>query len=285
MTDKEHQLTYKEEVAQYTKKDAIHALLYVLYTGLLGLAFFLIVDGSTSDFFRIDGRLTFAAEVLGLAIVPLAFVPLFVILKKKGQTLRSVGMHFTDWKKSLIGGLLFVLVIVVLAAVVPGLLMGWQLTNVSRLLWLIVYLMLMAVWEDIVYVGYIQTRIYGLVKKDFWAIALGGFAFAAFHYPNLFFRFFAGGALFDIDIWSYFFMMTGSWIMMHVLFNHNFRYFRSIIPVTLFHFASNFALRVDLWSYTGDSSPNDFIVRAVTIFAAFAIPSMFIWLQKRKAQK
>ena len=284
MDNTERILSYNEEVAQYTKKDGIHALLLVAWTAITALLFFMIVDGF--DLFRnAEGSLTFAAELLGITFVlPFNLIPLFVILKKKGQTLKSVGLHIIDWKKSLAGGLLFVVVLVCITVIVPGLLMGWQLNNVSRILWLILYLLIMAVWEDIVYVGYIQTRIYGLLKKDFWAIALGGFAFAAFHYPNLFFRFFAGAAFFDLNIWSYIFMMTGSWIMMHVLFNHNFRYFRSIITVTLFHFASNFAFREDLWSYTGESSPNGFIIRGVTIFTAFLIPSFFVWLEKRRTK-
>jgi len=33
MNDKKHLLSYKEEVAQYTKKDGVHALLYAGYTG------------------------------------------------------------------------------------------------------------------------------------------------------------------------------------------------------------------------------------------------------------
>ena len=283
MNNKTHEQSYQEEVAQYTKKDGIHALIYAGYTAVILFLFFVIVDGVGSDLFRVDGQLTFVAQLSGIVISLTTLLPLFVILKKKGQSLRSVGLTLIDWKKSLIGGLIFVVGIILLTTVIPGLLMGWQLNHPSRILWLIVYLLIMAVWEDIVYIGYIQTRIYGLVKKDFWAIALGGFIFAVVHYPNLFFRYFADGATFDLSLPLYFLFMTSSWIMMHVLFNHNFRYFRSIITVTLLHFASNLAFRQELWAYTGDSEPNEFIIRGVTIFMMFWVPVFFTWWEKRKA--
>ena len=284
MSDTSHSLTYKEEVAQYTKKDGIHALLYAGYTAIVLFIGFVIIDGLGSDVFRdSEGSLTFMAELLGIAFVVFTLTPLFVVLKKKRQSLRSVGLHLIEWKQALVGGLIFVVGIVLLTAVVPGLLMGQQLNNPIRILWLIVYLLIMAVWEDIVYVGYVQTRIYGLVKKDFWAIALGGFIFAAIHYPNLFFRFFAGGALLDVSLPLYFLFMSASWVLMHVVFNHVFRHFRSIITVLLLHFSSNFAMRPNgLWAYTDGGSPNEFVIRGVTITMAFWLPVLFVWYKNRK---
>jgi hypothetical protein len=202
-------------------------------------------------------------------------------LKKKGQPLRSVGLHLFNWRKSLIGGLFFVVAIVVFTSIVPGLLMGWQL-NISMLLWLIVYTLIMAVWEDIVFVGYIQTRIYGLVKKNFWAIALGGFVFAAMHYPSFFLNSFLGGEMGGV---GRVIVLTPIFIMMHALLNHNFRYFRSIIPVTLFHFANNMAQREAIWTYTGDGRTNGFVGLSVTILAALLVPALFAWHEKRKTAR
>ena len=275
--------TYHEEVAQYTKKDAIHALLYAAYLGLFGVFvwWFNVAFG-----FFVDGEITFAGQLIGLPMVLLlGLAPALIILKKKGQTLRSVGLHLTNWKKSLLAGLCFIVIIIILASVLPGLFFGWRLASPAMIIWLVVYLLIMAFWEDVVFIGFIQTRIYGLVEKDFWAIALGGFLFAAVHYPNLFIRHFSDGGLFDFDLLIWVLTITLGWIMLHVAFNYTFRGFRSIIPVTLLHISANMAMRADLWYYTGGSSHNEFMLQGITMFAAFfIIPAIFLWRKKQTAK-
>ena len=279
MSNLKHSLTYNEEVTQYSKKDAVHALMYAGYVTLMVLLFFVVVN--TVGVFRdSDGQLSFAAQILGVVSVPMYIGLLFVILKKKGQTLRSVGLHLIDWKKSLFVGLLYFVVFVIVLSLLPGLMFGWRLNDPLTLIWLTVYLLIMAVWEDVVFIGYIQTRIYGLVKKDLWAIALGGFVFAAFHYPNLVAGYILGVTMFDVGFWLYFLMMTASWILMHVLYNSVFRKYRSIISVLLFHFSWNVVMRNDLWAYTGDgmSIIHQTVIMIVTVwgtmFAVTLLPKL-----------
>jgi hypothetical protein len=166
----------------------------------------------------------------------------------------------------------------------PGLLAGWQMHSSVMIIWIIVYMIKMAVWEDIVYVGYIQTRIYGLIKRDIWAIGIGGLLFMAMHYPGFIISNIISDEGFGFDFWFMFVGMSLSWIMGHILFNTLFRQFRSIIVVTLFHFSSNIALRGDLWVYSDESNISMFfIVSGGVAFGVFLLVTVFLpYLKKRR---
>ena len=113
--------SYKEEVMQYTKKDAIHALLFVAYIILLtfSLSILMIVFDVTDA----DGQMTSVGYLLGVGLALLTLTPLIVIIKKKGQGLCSLGIHLIDWKKNLFAGLFFAIVFLMLfRGLLPGLL-------------------------------------------------------------------------------------------------------------------------------------------------------------------
>ena len=98
--------TYKEEVAQYTKKDAIHALMFYAFSLLIWsgiFVLFLIIPAITDN-----GRMTMTGQIVRIAaFIPAQLLALLVLLRKNGQGLSSVGLHLRDWKKNLVAGLLF----------------------------------------------------------------------------------------------------------------------------------------------------------------------------------
>ena len=279
--------SYKEEVTQYNKKDAIHALLFAAYTILIAFCSSILV--AVFDVTDIDGQMmTFIQYLWGVGFALLALAPLFVIMKIKRQKLRSLGLHLIDWKKALFAGLFFVVVFSMLFhGLLPGLLAGWQIHSPLMIIWIIVYMLILAVWEDIVYVGYIQTRIYGLIKKDFWAISIVGLLFMIMHYPGFIISNIVSGEGFGFDFWFMFAGMSLSWIMGHILFNTLFRQFRSIIVVTLFHFSSNIALRGDLWTHNDESNISVFfIISGGIAFGAFLmIVALLPYLKRSRATK
>ena len=277
--------SYKEEVTQYTRKDAIHALLFVTYLAVLTfgssilMIMFDVIDG--------DGQMTFAGYLLGMGLALLTLAPLVIIVKKKGQGLDSLGLHLADWKKSLFVGLFFAIVFLMLfRGLLPGLLAGWQIRSPIMILWTIVYLLIMAIREDIVFVGYIQTRIYGLIKRDFLATVTVGALFAVLHYPGFIALNILAGDGFRLDFWFMLAGMTLSWVMGHILFNVLFRQFRSIIVVILFHSSSNLAMRGDLWAYSGESDISPFfIISGGIAFGAFLLITVILPNLKKRKKK
>ena len=277
MSKATQQALYKDEVIQYTKKDAVHALLFAIYIYLLNLAYWVLIN-----VFNLDGTLK---QLFGVVLVLIALLPLFFIIKAKKQGLRSIGLHLCDWKKMLGVGLFFVAVLMMLFnGLLPGLLAGWQFRPAHIILWLIIFQMIMAFWEDVIFVGYIQTRIYGLIKKDFLAVLVVGLIFAAFHYPLfIVVNVVGGGGSFGFDFWIRLFGQTLVWIIGYIILNAVYRRFSSIIPVTLLHFSMNFSGIGHLWESGGGDGLNGLIPFGVVIFSVLLVTVLLPRFKKRKS--
>jgi len=257
--------TYKEEVTQYTKKDAIHALLFftaIVFSNLL---------------VRVIPVLPMGYNV-NLVFVSIQLVMLFVILKKKGQGLRSVGIHAIDWRKVLCAGLVFAVACLMLFnGIISGLFEGWQLRDPVALTGIIAATLLLAFYEDVFFVGYCQTRIYGLIKKDWLAIALGAFLFASIHWPYWIMVTLTSGNEHFVDYnWVSFAMHNVMWIVFYILLSTIFRHLRSIIPVVLFHLSYNLAMgnRGGLW-LLDSYEVGGFI--AVSFGIVFSLVMLAVW--------
>jgi len=259
-------LTYKEEVAQYTKKDAIHAIVF-----FAAIILYDIVVISVVILFNLLGGLWIAQA---FKFIPLTL--LFLYLRKRKQGLRSVGIHLMDWKKALaVGSFLLFAFLMFSNGLLSGLLGGWQMRPANLIIEMIVILLFAAFYEDVLFVGFFQTRIYGLIKKDWLAVALGAFFFAALHYPMLVNNAIQSAEGFGFDFWNNFVLMTVVWIVMHILiFNIIFRHLRSIIPVTLAHFAWNFAMFGSLWMDGYDSG----FFEQLSMPIAIGTVMLIVWL-------
>jgi membrane protease YdiL (CAAX protease family) len=288
MNDVNRPATYQEEVARYTKKDGLRALLFMGYIGLVVTAFFAL-----APVFNLwdEYGATFAGQLVFMGMVLILFLlPLLVFVKKRGQNLRSLGLHLLNWKKALLAGLFIAAVILMVhSGVLPGLLAGWELHTGLTLVWIIVSALIMAFWEDIVFIGYSQTRIYGLIKSDVLAVLLVAFIFAAIHYPNLILSTILSGEGFGSAFWGAFAFGTVFRMVLHIMMNMIFRRFRSIIPVTLFHFSWNIALGGRLWVDAGDGGFNQAISVGIIVFVVFSIclywPFLKKLINKRKAAR
>ena len=269
MNDVNQPPTYKEEVAQYTKKDAIYALLFFVAIMLLSIVPILPTG-----------------QIPNLVYTIVFLVALFVFLKKKGQGLRSVGIHLMDWKKVFAVGLFFVVLLLMLFnGLLPGLLGGWQMQPASVVIGLAALTLIQAFFEDIFHIGYIQTRIYGLVKNDYLAVFIGAVIFAIPHFPWQIRMAIASDGGLGFDFISNLAFLTLFWIVMHVFMNIIFRNLRSIIPVTLFHFTWNFTLFGHLWY--GDFGD---YTNMISVSIALGSILLVVWvilpfLKKRKTAK
>lgn len=165
-------------------REGITALLYFVYVNvifyLLGLIYnsHWMVQLTTAipheDWMRL--AFTFPAVVLQLA-------PLYIILKLRGETWSSIGI-----KRSKIGlSILIGLIAVLPFRWVP--LMNWIFHGKSLpldggvFLGFLYYLALIALPEELIFRGYIQTRIMGLIPSKSAAILTTGLLFALTHVP------------------------------------------------------------------------------------------------------
>jgi hypothetical protein len=288
MSNTNNQLSYKEEVAKYTKKDAIHALLFSVYVSAVGIAFWFV---ATAFDWRYDSEftdgMTLTGRIISVVLIPaITLIPLFAIVKKKAQGIHSLGIHLSNWKKAIFGGLLFFAVIQLVAnGLLAGFLADWQMHTVVVVALLVIYRIIMAFWEDVIFIGYIQTRIYGIINNDILAVVAGGFVFAVVHYPNLIAINIVTGGDFGLNFWINLAISTFIFVALHAIMNTIFRHFRSIIPVTLFHASFNLAAGGFFWySRAAEGGINEGITYTVVFSIVLLICVILPYFKKRKAQ-
>jgi len=215
-------------------------------------------------------------------------VILFVFVKKKGQGLRSVGLQLTNWKKALALGLvLMVSAQMLLEGLLPGLIGGWEFRATFVILTAVALSIWGALFEDIVFIGFIQTRIYGLIKRDWLAVGAGAAFFAIVHYPIMISDAIGAGGGFDVDFWGSLAFGTFVWMMAYIMMNIVFRRFYSIIPVTLFHFSWNLSMGSfggGFWE-RNDGGFNAIISFIIIFYLVLFICVVLPWLKKRRAVK
>ena len=274
MINQDRLSVYKDETAKYTKRDAVHALLFAAYVYLLFIGFWITVN--VFDVSRTVGQL------FGVLVTLVVLLPLSFIVIKKGQGLHSLGLSLINWAKAIGAGLFFVVAFLMFnRGLLPGLLGGWQFQPTRTIAWLVVYGLIMAFWEDVVHIGYIQTRIYGLIKKDKLAILVGSLMFAAFHYPLIFAANIVNNRSFGSDFWIDLLTLTFTWATLHIAMNAVFRRFYSIIPVTLLHFSINFS-HGNLWVDGGGNGLNRFVFLGITVLLVLTVTVFLPFSDKKR---
>src|SRR5574344_1314670 len=170
----ESNINYKNEVSSYGKKD-----------GLLALGLFAIVILSYSILGLMRNNITFINDNIILFGCIFNFIlPIVTIgfVKFKKQSLSSVGLYKGKWKISCACG-------IVLACIyffdncISNLMNGASLISGKSIAIYVVYYLLVAVCEEIVFRGYISTRIYGLIHNRWLAIVFSGLLFVLMHFP------------------------------------------------------------------------------------------------------
>jgi len=107
---------------------------------------------------------------------------IFCVLFRK-QSLRSIGFQKENSSKSLLLGLILSSVILIIT-LTSGIVGGYQFDTVSRLIQKLgYYFFVIALVEEIIFRGFIQTRIYGITKNSVVAIIVVGFMFMTMHIP------------------------------------------------------------------------------------------------------
>ncbi len=112
----------------------------------------------------------------------------------------------------------------------------------KEILILLVYYLSVAVCEEIVFRGYIGTRIYGLIKKRWLAVTIVGLLFIIMHFP---YRMIAYGmTLSDLAIKKF------SWLIdlfiTHLVLNFIYLKTNSLYGAIIPHWMSNFAYNIIL---------------------------------------
>jgi len=217
---------YEKEVSNYHKKDAIIALCFFVFSGIVSY-----LNGTIVRLFDTSLQVS---QMLGMSVSLLKVAIIFAIVLISKQGISSLGFHKQNLWFALRLGFFFALIPLILNnGILTGLINGWELNEFGLMMYLLLYIFILAGHEDILFVGYIQTRLYGLVKDDKLAVNIGAGLFALAHIPY-------GLAINGIGFLN---MTLILWLIatffLHRAFVQIFKRYFSLFTVTIVHVAIN----------------------------------------------
>lgn len=181
-------IEFDEEVKTYSRKDGMIALVLYLYLMvyyyLFGLLMFHTdVYETVADWLHM-GNTTFYQFLFYLPITfLLKLLPIFLIVKIRKQSLKSLGLKKEKSLKSILLGLVFSIPFIV-PPIIIAIMQGKQLISIPDLIWLFLfYFLIIGFGEELVFRGYLQTRLQGLIKGKWLSIVVAGLLFTLMHIP------------------------------------------------------------------------------------------------------
>ena len=259
----------EQEVRTYRKRDAIIPICIVVFASFARLPLRPLLDALSIDF---------GAWPRTIEPVVFLMLPTIILLLLTKQNFASIGIHKKNLLPAMRLGLMFSL-IPILGGLLPRILYGGDFVGFDLLAVLLVQVFIRAAAEDMLYTGYIQTRLYGLFKSDAAAIAVGAAVFSFTHLPG----WLAGGRF---DGVAHMIVMIVIWFIMHVVFAIIYRRYNSLIPVMILHTAINFMNHQhDIWTFAENHRASiSGLVSLVTLITPLAI-GVWAFIRYRKAKK
>lgn len=264
---------YKQEVSKYGKKDAVIALCLFIFYCVWSVGFALTVRTFEET---LTGQ---QLQVLGILLSILLVAIVFVIIFAKKQRFSSIGFHKEKLWPAIRLGIMFALIPLTVAGLLPGVMYGWELVSFGLMAYLLFYALVLAGTEDIVFVGFIQTRLYGLFKSDKWAVGIGAILFSIGHVPAWLIM----GNL-DLSNLLFFGIFVVFWAVMHWVSVSLFKKYFSIIPVMILHTVSNFS-QTSIWVLTDENREYAESWAMTAMLVLIVAVSVWSWYTSRRAEK
>jgi uncharacterized protein len=119
--------------------------------------------------------------LFGLFVGIIELTPLMFILKYRKQSSRSIGLHKEKLMLSLIVGTIFVIPVLIIFKIDVSLLHSMSMQDfVIRFFY---YFFCIALVEEIIFRGYLQSRIQGVIVSKWLSVIVVGLLFYASHIP------------------------------------------------------------------------------------------------------
>jgi membrane protease YdiL (CAAX protease family) len=212
---------YKEMTQHYTRTDALLAVGFYILTMFTYLAMGMIQSNT--------------GVYLGIYINLLLMGVIFLIVRFRKHKLDTVGFTKKCFIKSAVVGLLAGAFFSLLN-IIPALQAGGRWTASGLLINIFYYLIVIGLQEELLFRGFIQTRLYGAIKSDLLAVVVGGVMFATMHTPFQMYNRGVGNIVeFIAGNWVWL-LMTFGW---HFVFNYLYRRFNSLTAPTAAHWLMN----------------------------------------------
>lgn len=222
---------YEKNIRQYSKKDTMSAFilffLFIFSYAILALLF--------RSFAFIKENIIVVGCLFNIILILFTFF----LVKYNQQKLSSLGIVGGNWKKSCIVGIILALILFYNNCGIY-LLGGESLIGFKKMISLIIYYLSVSFCEEIVFRGYIGTRIYGLIRNKWLSVIVSGFLFIIMHFP---YRMIAYGlSILDLTIGN------SAWLIdlfvTHIILTFIYMKTNSLIGAIIPHWISNLAFNL-----------------------------------------
>lgn len=169
----------------YTKADAISAILIYIYILVLTYLFGIFIYKTSINNYMLNffKNKDLYKIIIQLPILTLEILPILLILKKLNQPLTSIGIYLKTIKKPILLGVLFSIPFFVNSIYNPPSILH---TNAYTFILVIIYqLVFTALSEEIIFRGFIQSRLKGIIYNNILRILVVGVMFGLAHIPLL----------------------------------------------------------------------------------------------------
>lgn len=167
-------MEFHREVMKYEHKDSFLAI------GLFCIINVLYVFAAALE--RNNSTIKENPMIVGCVINGIMIVTTLLFIKIRKQKLSSIGLCKGKWKQSCLIGLILAVVLFFnncLSYVIGGA----DFIEVKDIFRYVIFYLMVALCEEIVFRGYIGTRLYGLIKNQYIVILVSGILFIIMHFP------------------------------------------------------------------------------------------------------
>lgn len=166
---------------RYEKLDGILAIFMTIYISIITIIFWYLISklGWGDEFVSNFENKMFAKVIFYIPLDIIELFPIFIILKYRNQSLKSIGINKNKILKQIIIGISLYL---------PLFLLNWKVLKVLNVelmsIWGFMCMLIeIAFVEEVIFRGYIQQRLRGLIKNRYVNLFIAAFMFGIIHIP------------------------------------------------------------------------------------------------------
>jgi len=181
----------EENINRFDKTDGIFSIIYYLF---FMIVFFICAFLSYKYKIRIVSPVSFFNYLFNKYFITVLIwlmlvLPVFIFIKLRKQSIKSVGITSENLLGSLPAGLigaLPVIVIFIILAIIRGKQINYNIISIFKVF--LYHLFVIAFAEELAFRGFIQTRILTIIKNKWFGIIITALLFSLFHVPFRYFK-------------------------------------------------------------------------------------------------
>ena len=121
--------------------------------------------------------------ILAGAILNIVMIVITIVfIKVRNKRLSSIGLYHGKWKVSCLIGIILATILFITNCL-SNVINGASFVEGNKIIQFILYYFTVSLSEEIVFRGYIQTRLYGFIKNQYFVIIISGILFMVMHFP------------------------------------------------------------------------------------------------------